>query len=185
MVITLKAKQRRRQRRRALAYVAVAAGWAASIWISTLLAPPAWLHAVALFVHLASLVVGLGAVLMVEWYALLWATEWRSVRDLRQVDLTLKPPIWAGLIGLLASGALLQPHLDSPATVVKLIAVLIVSLNGVALTRWTSYLARFPARMRFRTLPMRARVRFVGSAVLSQVAWWTAVVIGMLNSAAR
>jgi hypothetical protein len=184
VVITLKAKQRRRQRRRALAYVVVAAGWAASIWISTLLEPPAWLHVFALFVHLASLIVGLGAVLMVEWYALLWATEWRSVRDLRQVDMTLKLPIWAGLIGLLASGTFLQPDLDSPATVVKLVAVLVVSLNGVALTRWTSYLARFPALMRFRTLSRKARIRFVASAVLSQVAWWTAVIIGMLNSAA-
>jgi len=183
-VITLKAKQQRRQRRRALAYLGVAAGWAASIWISTLIEPPSWLHALALFGHLASLIVGLGAVLMVEWYALLWATEWRSVRDLRQVDRTLKLPIWVGLIGLLVSGAFLQPDLDSPATIVKLVAVLVVSLNGVALTRWTSYLARFPARMRFRTLSRRARIRFVGSAVISQLAWWTAVVIGMLNSAA-
>ena len=184
VVITLKAKQRRLQRRRLLAYVVIAAGWALSIWISTLLDPPAWLHASALFVHLASLIIGLGAVLMVEWYGLLWATEWRSVRDLRQVDRTLKLPIWAGLIGLLASGAFLEPNLDSPGTIVKLGAVLVLSLNGVALTRWTSYLARFPPRMRFRNLPRRARFRFVASAVVSQIAWWTAVVIGMLNSAA-
>jgi hypothetical protein len=38
--------------------------------------------------------------------------------------------------------------------------------------------------MRFRNLPWRARFRFVASAVVSQIAWWTAVVIGMLNSAA-
>ena len=180
--MTLKAKERRRRRRRVVAYAGVAAGWVASIWISTLLAPPDWLHGLALFVHLASLVVGLGAVLVVEWYGLLWATEWRSVRDLRQVDITLKVPIWAGLIGLLASGALLQPHLDQPATIVKLIAVLVVSLNGVALTQWTAYLSRFPRKMRFRALPRKARIRFISSAIVSQIAWWTAVIIGMLNS---
>jgi hypothetical protein len=182
--MTLKAKQRLRRRQRAVAYLAVAAAWAASVWGSTLLAPPTWLHDVALFVHLASLVIGLGAVLMVEWYAFLWATDWRSPRDLRQVDVTLRVPIWAGLIGLLASGAFLEPNLDSPATIAKLAAVLVLSLNGVALTRWTSYLARFPPRMRFRNLPWRARFRFVASAIVSQIAWWTAVVIGMLNSAA-
>lgn len=180
--MTLKAKQRRMQRRRAVGYVAIAAGWAASIWVSTLLAPPPWLHGVALFVHLASLIVGLGAVLAVEWYGLLWATEWRSPRDLRQVDVTLRLPIWAGLIGLLASGALLQPQLDSTLTIIKLSAVLVVCLNGVALTRWTAYLSRFPRKMRFRSLPRKARIRFIASAVVSQIAWWTAVIIGMLNS---
>lgn len=179
---TLKAQERRRQRRRAVAYVAIAAGWAASIWLSTVLAAPPWLHAVALFVHLASLIIGFGAVLMVDWYALLWVTEWRTVRDLRQVDLTLKLPIWVGLIGLLASGALLQPDLSSPLTLVKLGAVLVLSLNGVALTRWTMRLARFPRKMRFSALPQTARFRFLSSAVISQVAWWTAVIIGMINS---
>src|SRR5690606_33307209 len=140
---TLKEKQRRRQRRRALGYVLVTGAWAASVGLSTLLAPPPWLHTVALFVHLASLILGLGAVLMVEWYGLLWSTEWRSVRDLRQVDVTATPLIWAGLVGLLASGALLQPNLESPLTMVKLGAVLLVSLNGVAVTQWTFHLARF------------------------------------------
>lgn len=179
---TLKARQRRRQRRRAVAYLAIAAGWAVAIWVSTLLAPPPWLHTIALFVHLASLIVGFGAVLMVDWYALLWVTEWRSVRDLRQVDVTLKLPIWVGIIGLLASGALLQPDLGSPLTLVKLGAVLALSLNGVAITRWTVHLARFPRKTRFSSLPRAARARFISSAVISQVAWWTAVVIGMLNS---
>jgi len=178
----LKARQRRRRRYRAVAYVAIAAGWAAAIWISTLLAAPPWLHTIALFVHLASLIIGFGAVLMVDWYALLWVTQWRTVRDLRQVDITLKVPIWAGIIGLLASGALLQPDLESPLTLVKLGAVLVLSLNGVAITRWTTSLARFPRKTRFSSVPRAARIRFTTSAVISQVAWWTAVVIGMLNS---
>ena len=180
--MTLKAKKQRRRRRRAVAYVGVAAGWAISIWLSTLLAAPPWLHTTALFVHLASVIIGLGAVLMVEWYGLLWMTEWRSVRDVRQVDLTLRLPIWAGIVGLLASGALLQPDLESPATLVKLGAVLVLSLNGVAITRWSIHLARFPRRMRFSSLPRKAQFSFMSSAVISQLAWWTAVVIGMLNS---
>lgn len=181
--MTLKAKQRRRQRRRVIAYVIVAAAWAGSVWLGTVLAPPEWLHAIALFVHLASLIVGLGAVLAVEWYGLLWSTEWRSARDVRQVDITMRPLIWAGLIGLLVSGALLEPDVTAPATIVKLVAVLVVSLNGVALTQWTDYLRRFPRKLRFGGLPRRARIRFVASAVVSQAAWWTAVIIGMLNSA--
>ncbi len=143
-----------------VAYIAIAAGWAASIWLSTLIAAPPWLHAIALFVHLASLIVGFGAVLVVEWYGFLWMTEWRSVRDLRQVDLTLKLPIWAGLIGLLASGALLQPDLTSPATLVKLGAVLVLSLNGVATHPLDDVLRRIPAEDALRRAA-EARARAV------------------------
>jgi hypothetical protein len=181
--MTPKAKQRRRRRLRAVGYVLVTVGWAASIGLSTLLAPPEWLHFLALFVHLASLIVGLGAVLMVEWYAMLWVSDWRSVHDLRRVDKTLRVPIWFGLIGLLASGAFLQPDLESPITIVKLVAVLVLSLNGVALTRWTTRFVLFPPKMRFGALPIRARIGFIGTAVISQLAWWTAVVVGLLNTA--
>lgn len=182
--MTIREKQARRRRRRLVAYAAVAGAWALAVWLSTMFTPPAWLHASALFLHLASLVVGLGAVLMIEWHALLWATGWSNVRELRQADRTMILPVWAGLAGLLVSGTLLEPDLAQPATLVKLAAVLVLSLNGVALTRWTHDLARLPPNAHFRTLPPGARVGFVASAVVSQLAWWTAVIIGMLNSTA-
>ena len=68
---------------------------------------------------------------MIEWHALLWATGWSNVRELRQADRTMILPVWAGLAELLASGALLEPDLAQPTTVVKLAAVLVLSLNGV------------------------------------------------------
>ena len=180
--MTMKEKRRRRQRQRAAAYLGVTAAWAASIWLSQQLSPPDWLHTLALFGHLASLVVGLGAVLAIDWHALLWATGWSSVRELRQADRTLILPIWLGLGGLLLTGAFLHPHLDNPLTVAKMIAVLVLSLNGVALTRWTADLARVPPTARFAQLPSAARIGFTTSAIVSQVAWWTAVFIGMLNA---
>lgn len=182
VTITIREKRRRRQRQRALAYLGVTAAWALSIWVSQLLSPPDWMHVIALFGHLAALVVGLGAVLAIDWHALLWATGWSSVRELRQADRTLIIPIWVGLFGLLATGALLEPHLDSPLTIVKMVAVLVLSLNGVALTRWTADLARVPPTARYAQLPKAARVGFMTSAIVSQVAWWTAVFIGMLNA---
>jgi hypothetical protein len=184
VAMTIREKQARRRRRRLVAYASVTAAWALAVWASTVLSPPDWLHMAALFVHLGSLVVGLGAVLMIEWHALLWATGWSHLREFRQADRTMILPVWAGLAGLLASGALLEPHLEQPTTLVKLAAVLVLSLNGVALTRWTSDLARLPPRAHFRSLPRRARAAFVASAIVSQAAWWTAVVIGLLNSTA-
>lgn len=167
---------------RAAAYAAVAVAWALTVLLSTMLTPPEWVRMPVLFLHLASLVVGLGAVLMIEWHGLLWATGWSTAREVRQADRTLILPVWVGLAGLLGTGALLQPHLDQPLTVVKLVAVLVLSLNGVALTRWTSDLARMPAKAKFRSLPRAARTGYVASGVVSQLAWWTAVLIGMINS---
>ena len=91
-------------------------------------------------------------------------------------------PVWVGLGGLMLSGTLLEPDLEQPATLVKMAAVLVLALNGVALTRWTHALARLPGSARFSSLPTRARVGFVGSAIVSQVAWWTAVIVGLMNS---
>jgi hypothetical protein len=180
--MTIREKRARSKRRRLVAYVGVAAAWAVTVWAAAVLTPPDWLHGLALFVHLASLVVGLGAVLMIEWHALLWATGWSSVRELRQADRTMILPVWAGLGGLLVSGALLEPDLQQPATLVKMAAVLVLALNGVALTHWTHALARLPGSARFASLPSRARVGFVASAIVSQVAWWTAVIVGLLSS---
>ncbi len=168
---------------RTVAYLGVIAAWSFSVGMGVLLEPPEWIRLPALFIHLASLIVGLGAVVMVEWHGLLWATGWSTVREVVQADKTLILPIWAGLIGLLATGAVLEPNLESPLTVLKLCCVLVLSLNGVALTRWTWELGRLPAKARFRSLPGRLQVWFISSGIFSQLAWWTAVAIGMWNSA--
>lgn len=180
------ARRLRAQRlRRVLAYVCVVAAWAGSIALGAVLDPPGWLHALALFAHLASLVLGLGAVLVIDWHGLLWATKWSSLREVRQADRTLILPIWLGLSGLLASGALLHPDIGSPATMVKLVAVLVLSLNGVALTRLTADLGRLPAELPFARLPLPVRRRYLWSAIVSQLAWWTAIVIGLVNTTSR
>jgi hypothetical protein len=166
-------------------YVGVTLAWAGSILASSVLHPPEWVHAVALVLHLASLIVGFGSILLIEWHGLLWATEWRALHDLRQFDATVRIPVWGGVAGLLVSGALLSPDLHDPLTVVKLWAVLVLSLNGVAVTRWTAELARLPMKARYRTLPTEMRWRLITATVMSQLAWWTAILIGMFNHAAR
>ena len=91
----------------------------------------------------------------------------------------------AGHPGLFVSGAFLEPNLDDPLTVVKMLAVLVVAMNGVAMTRLTAR-ARPPARgTPFPRFPRRLQLWCVWSALVSQAGWWTAVIIGMLNTASR
>lgn len=154
-----------------------------SLWASTNLSPPPWVHITALFAHLASVIIGLGAAVVLEFTGLLWITDRRTLDELRRSEKLVSLVAWAGILGLIASGTFLQPNLADPLTVVKMIAVLIVGMNGVAMTRLTRELARLPAHARFDAIPQSVKLWCVWSALVSQAAWWTAVIIGMLNTA--
>ncbi len=150
------------------------------IFISTLVNPPQWLQAVALFVHLISLVVGFGSVLAVDWYGLLSLSRRVTIGDVLLTAERITPLIWIGLAGLTASGALLQPDLSSWLVVVKLCCVLGVGIVGV--------LSLATSRLMERQMPTPARSLIHRGMVLagaSQLFWWTAVVIGFMTNEAR
>lgn len=73
----------------AAASLAVCAVWAATTWIALHLRADVTLHTVALFVHLASLVLGLGAVLAIDYYGALWLTGRKTLREV--LDFTAPP----------------------------------------------------------------------------------------------
>jgi len=183
VTIPLFERRRTARHRRALAYWAVLLGMSASLLVGASVAPPQWLHYCALFVHLGSVILGLGAAVTLEFQGLLWMKGRRSIEELRQSERAVSPLAWLGIIGLLTSGALLEPSLHDPLTVIKMLAVLVVGLNGVGMTRLTAELRRMPPRTRFTSLPRAIKLWCIWSAVLSQAGWWTAVLIGMLNTA--
>lgn len=185
MTIPLTESRRIARHRRALAYWAVLLGMLLSLWIGSTVVPPDWVRLPALFGHVASVIVGLGAAVVLEMSGVLWVLRRHSLQDLRRTERTVSPLAWLGIAGLLASGAFLQPDLDQSLTVVKMIAVLIAAMNGVAMTRLTGELARLPDGAGFAATPVKLRLWCVWSALVSQAAWWTAVLIGVSNTAAR
>jgi len=164
------------QLRYVVATAVVTGAWAASLGISVRIEPSTFAHDCALLVHLASLVAGMGAVLTVDWYAAQWLLGRRERSDVMRLVGSAHSLIWLGLVGLTASGAVLQPDVDSAVTQVKLVAVLVLALNGLharALQHHLEATAPVPRRMVFRA---------AGVAAISQLGWWTALVIGCLNS---
>ena len=127
--------------------------------------------------------VGLGAAVFLEFNGLLWTIGRSTLADLRRTEQSVSALAWLGILGLFFSGAFLEPNLADPLTVIKMTAVLVVAMNGVAMTRLTADLARLPMTIPFRRVPRRVQLWCVWSAVVSQVGWWTAVIIGMLNTA--
>lgn len=184
MSIALRERVRTARHRRAVAYWAVLLGMSASVLFGSALEPPRWVHLGALFVHLGAVIVGLGGAVVLELIGLQWMAGHRSLDEVRRTAQTVTPVAWIAIVGLLVSGAFLSPDLRDPPTVVKMVAVLVVAMNGVAMTRLTAALGRMPALTPFPALPARVKLWCVWTAVLSQSSWWTAVIIGMLNTAA-
>lgn len=158
----------------------VAVVWAVAVWTSLQLSVNPLLHEIALFVHLACLVISFGAVLTVDWVAGLWMAGRRGLNDVLDVASNVTVPIWLGLAGLVASGVLLDPDPAAPITWIKLFLVLAVGLNGVHALAVHQQMLRLDRLL----LPRRLLVRGSVSAMVSQIGWWGAVVIGFLNSRA-
>ncbi|MGW0700187.1 hypothetical protein ACWD0A_12910 [Streptomyces sp. NPDC002867] len=152
--------------------------WAASVWAALYLEAGPTLRAVALFVHLAALILGLGTVQTIDYYGLLWLLGRRSLREVLDFTRPLHVLVWSGLTGMVISGAFLDPDPALAATRVKLGLVLLIALNGVH----AHALHRSLAEQAGGQVANRLLVRGAISVVVSQVGWWGAVGIGFLNS---
>lgn len=153
--------------------------WSVVVWLSPQLQVTAGLRELVRFGHLAALVLGFGAALTVEWFGLLWLLGRRPLSAVTQVAQGAHLPIWLGLAGLTASGMLLSPAQPTVAGTIKLGAVLLVALNGVYAARLQQQLAGAGATPR---RPLLVRAAIAGG--VSQLGWWSAVVIGFLAARA-
>jgi hypothetical protein len=146
---------------------------AGAIWMSLHLHADPTLRTVALFVHLGSLILGFGAVLVADYFVVLWLVRRSTFAEAVFGAARLHLPIWIGLIGLVASGMLLEPDLAAGLTRAKLVLVAVLTLNGLQ----TMILGR---RMEASAgaLSMRLLTWGAVTTTVSQVSWWGAVWIG-------
>jgi len=160
----------------ATAVGALTAAWAGALWLSQHVEADQQLRTAAQFAHLAGLVLGFGAVLAIDWTALLWLAGRRRFADVLSQASTGHVIIWTGLAILTISGALLAPDLSSVLTRVKLALVLIVAVNGVAAHS-------IQQRITSPSAEVRPRVLLAGglAGAISQLGWWSATVIGFVN----
>ncbi|RDI50627.1 hypothetical protein [Nocardia mexicana] len=151
---------------------AAIAGLALAVWASTRLQVGPATREAALFVHLVSLVLGMGAVLVADYLALLWLARRTTLAELVRGMRRLHLPIWLGMSGLVASGTFLAPDLAAGATRIKLVLVLALIVNGLQAAALGRRMAAEPAPGR------RLLLRGAASALVSQACWWGSVWIG-------
>lgn len=166
---------------------AVAAGVTA-LWAIVLVASQRFtishgFHHPVVALHLISLTVGFGAVLAVDICALngLLRRHDFTLADALKAAVVVDPLIWTGYIGLIVTGLLLHPDLSEPLMWVKLIAGLAAGVNGVNAQGVQRALADLPRSTRLSDLPRPFAVRAVLAATFSQIAWWTAILIGFFG----
>ncbi|MCM0673165.1 hypothetical protein NCC78_00225 [Micromonospora phytophila] len=152
--------------------------WTAMFLVAPHVGVSAGVRQLALFAHLAALVLGFGAVLTLDWFALLWLLRRRTLATVMQVARGVHTPIWLGLGGLTLSGVVLAPDTSTPLTVVKLVAVLAVAINGLCARQ----VQRRLAELNRKSPPLRLLLTAALVMVISQAGWWTATTIGFLNA---
>jgi hypothetical protein len=144
---------------------------------STQIHAPSWLRSIALFGHLAALIVGLGSVLAVDYFGMLWMLRQIRLQAMLMQAHRMGPMIWCGLIGLVSTGALLHPHLTTPLIIVKMISVIGVSVIGILALATKRAMMRSAPRV-----PQQLLVRGLVLTAASQAFWWTAVLVGFLTA---
>ncbi|MEU8408080.1 hypothetical protein AB0C19_17990 [Micromonospora sp. NPDC048842] len=159
------------------AVLTVSLGWLIAILVAPHVTLSPGARMVALFCHLTCLVVGFGAVLTVDWFSLRWLLRREPLGTVLTAARGAHLLIWLGLVGLLASGAALGPDTSSGLVWVKLLAVLVVGINGLFLGRVRDRLVAVQGRP-----PWSALLPGVAAATISQLAWWTATVVGFWNA---
>jgi transposase-like protein len=167
------------------ASVAVVGILALSVLLSGLITPSSSIYRAGVVLHVLSLVVGFGAVVLVDWHGLLWIAGRRTLHESRRLAETAGPLIWAAIVGLLASATMLEPDLGSPLTWIKIGAVLLIVLNGVAVNSLSQALSAQPPGQMLRDLSAQLRRRLMASAVSSQAGWWIAITIGLITDMHR
>jgi hypothetical protein len=161
---------------------AAAVAWLLSVTLSSAVHVDSYVHTIAVVLHVLSLVVAFGAIILMDWHGLLWLIGRRELAETIRLDGAATPLIWGGLAGMLATGVFLNPRLTNPITDVKLAAVLVLTLNGIMLIPLMRRLARLPPDASFKDLTAGQRIHLLLGLVISQLCWWTAIVIGFINA---
>jgi hypothetical protein len=163
--------------RGASAATALIGCWIVAIAAARGVHPSTTWRTLALFAHLAALVVGLGAVIVIDWLGILWALGRRSFVEVTQTAYTVNGLIWAGFTVLVASGTLLEPNTASALTRLKLGMVLVIAINGLH-----AHTLQPGLRAARDDIAPDLLARAAATAVVSQLGWWTAVAIGFVST---
>jgi hypothetical protein len=138
---------------------------------------------IALFAHLIGLIIGFGAVMVIDAFGALWLFKKLNIElplVRRVADITQRL-IWIGFSILVVSGIvmLLMKGSVSDLAKIKLVLVGLVGLNGIFL----HYIKKAMDNLgqNAREVPSKIMFRIGLATGISQLGWWGATLIGFYN----
>jgi len=139
------------------------------------------MHDIWLFIHLISVIVGFGAVIVIDVHGLLWILKKRTLKQVVIVAQVTQVLIWIGWLGALVSGfGLINWHWPSnPLLQIKLGLVLMLGLNGVFLDIIKRQFTIIIDNEKV-PVPFNIQAQMGIASLISQVGWWGAIIIGFL-----
>ena len=135
---------------------------------------------ILLFLHLSGLILGFGSVLVTDLYGLLWIRARERFPQVVRVSGVTENFIWAGWGLMVAAGIpllVLKGEVDN-LLIVKLFFVALIGLNGLALHGLQKKVRGYQEG---DDVPTVTLFRLALSLLVSQMAWWSAVLIGFLH----
>lgn len=135
---------------------------------------------ILLFLHLSGLILGFGSVLVTDLYGLLWIRDRVRFPQLIRVSGVTEKFIWAGWSIMVAAGVpllVLKGEVDE-LMMVKLFFVAVVGVNGGVLYFLHKKVQDYREGDDVPTLVL---FRLSLSLFVSQLSWWSAVLIGFLH----
>jgi hypothetical protein len=133
-----------------------------------------------LFMHLASLVVGFGAVIVIDSFGLLWLFKKVPLSQVMKVAETTQKLIWIGWGGMVISGLVLitsKGYVDN-LTKIKIFFVLMIGLNGIYLHFIKKGMEKIQDG---EAVPRLIMLRTALASTISQTGWWGAMFIGFIH----
>lgn len=139
------------------------------------------LNHILLFVHLVSLITGFGAVIVIDTFGLLWIIGKVRMSFVTQVANITQRLIWLGYTGLVLTGIplILMKESISGLSTLKIFVVILVGINGVYLHIIKKSMGEVSDDT---TVSNLNKFRITLASTISQLGWWTAIVIGFLNN---
>jgi hypothetical protein len=134
-----------------------------------------------LFSHLVFLIIGFGAVVVIDTCGLLWLLNKIKLSFVGKVAKITQPLIWIGWVGLVLSGAPLLYIKDSinGITILKIFFVVLVGINGIYLHFIKKTLDKINNNEK---IPKILEFRIGFATLISQIGWWGSIIIGFLNN---
>ena len=136
--------------------------------------------------HLISVIIGFGAVIVIDTYGLLWLLKRKTLSEVLSVAHITQKLIWLGWFGAVISGFwIINWHWPrSEVLQTKVYLVILLGLNGVWLHILKHHLDQLSKKTKL-VIPPGIKLLMATTTVISQVGWWSIILIGFWLSHLR